>query len=66
MRRPHWLYTESKVRPGCAWACRLCNEGDIVRDPVAAVRAHLAAAHGATTPTRVSTDVRDSIWRGVR
>jgi hypothetical protein len=35
-------------------------------DPVAAIRAHLAEAHGTTTPTTVSTDVRDSIYRGTR
>jgi hypothetical protein len=50
-----------RVEPcGCAWACRLCSAGSVDRDPVAAIRAHLAEAHGTTTPTRVSTDVRDA------
>ena len=50
----------------CAWACRLCSEGSLDRDPVAAIRDHLATAHGTVTTTTVSTDVRDSIYRGTR
>jgi hypothetical protein len=59
----------------CLWKCRLCfSGGGVARDPVAAIREHLDRAHGEVTPTansaqtstRVSTDVRDSIWRGVR
>lgn len=63
---PFWDRKNIDGVPVPQWHCRLCGLWREDRDPVAAIRAHLAEAHGTVTPTAVSTDVRDSIYRGTR
>jgi hypothetical protein len=45
-----YLTVQARMRCGCHWRCHLCGGVHFHADPVAAIRLHLAAAHGDGRP----------------